>query len=229
MNKYYLQARLLPTTLTSIPLFFLINEIIIKLYGPQLKGIFSILPHLTSLGISAAFVFLFIQINRMISKVIFQKLYFKDELYMPTTTRLLLSDGEVEPSIKQNLRARIFDKYNIQLMPIIEEQSNELNARKKIAYAVSQMRNSLRDNTLLLQHNIEFGFMRNLLGGCIPAVMVSIAIVVFGYLEKSHSLKIEGLLLLVIYLIPVLLSKSIINAYGKMYQKVLFEQFLSLK
>jgi hypothetical protein len=229
MNKYYLQARLFPTVLTSIPLFVLVNEIIIKFYGSRLQEILSILPHLTSFSITAALVFLFIQINRILSKQIFQRLYFKDELNMPTTTRLLMKDDQIEASIKNILHNKIYDKYEIRLMTLVEEQGDELNARKKIAFAVSQMRNSLRDNKMLLQHNIEFGFMRNLIGGCVPAIFFSVIIVLFSYFDQNKDLKTDGIIMIALYLLPIFLSKPIINTYGKMYQKVLFEQFLTIR
>lgn len=228
MNKYYLQARLFPTVLTSIPLFVLVNAVVIKFYGTKLQEIVSILPQLTSFSITGALVFLFIQINRIISKQVFQRLYFKDELYMPTTTRLLVKDIELEDSIKNSLRNKIYDKYEIQLMTLAEEAQSELNARKRIVMAVSQMRNSLRSNKMLLQHNTEFGFMRNLLGGCVVAMVFSATIIAFGYWEPSGTLKTEGYILSILYLLPVVLSKPIINTYANMYQKVLFEQFLSL-
>lgn len=228
MNKYYLQARLFPTVLTSIPLFVLVNEVILKFYGPKLEDVLAILPHLTSFSITAALVFLFIQINRIVSKEVFQKLYFKDELYMPTTTRLLLKDTHVEASIKAQIRNKLYDKYDIRLMELVEEEANELDARKRAAFSVSQIRNNLRENKMLLQHNIEFGFMRNMLGGCIPAILFSIGIILFGNYSANEALTVEGYVLFGVYLLPVLLSKWIISTYGNMYQKVLFEQFLSV-
>lgn len=39
------------------------------------------------------------------------------------------------------------------------ETLNELTCRKQVVTAVSQIRNSLRENKLLLQHNIEYGFL----------------------------------------------------------------------
>jgi hypothetical protein len=225
MNKYYLQARLFPTVLTAIPLFVLVNEVVVKFYGSKLQEVLSILPHLTSFSITAALLFLFVQINRIISKQIFQILYFRDELYMPTTTRLLWKDNNIETSIKTVLRNKIYEKFEIRLMTAVEEESNELNARKKVAFSVSQVRNSLRDNALLLQHNIEFGFMRNLLGGCIPAILFSVGIILFSNFVDNTVLRTEGYILLLLYFLPVLLSKWIITIYGNTYQKVLFEQF----
>ena len=109
-----------------------------------------------------------------------------------------------------------------------EEEADEQNARKQICIAVSQIRNSLRDNKLLLQHNIEYGFFRNLLGGCLIAFVFSICILVNGIVEAETGLRVTGIVLSIIYLIPILLSSLIIKRFGNYYSKTLYEQFLSI-
>ena len=72
MNQYFIRARLFPTILTAIPLIIFINYVLNKELYPSLNQIYSILPTLTGFGISEAIIFLSIQINRIISKELFQ-------------------------------------------------------------------------------------------------------------------------------------------------------------
>lgn len=228
MNSYFIRARLFPTILTAIPLLLLVNYLLSSYYYESFKKILDILPILASLGLSTAFIFLSVQVNRIISKEIIQRFYFKEEVKMPTTNHLLWNDIFFDKTIKTTIRAKIQTLYSIVLMNEQEEQADELKSRNQIIIAVSQIRNSLRGNDLLFQHNIEYGFFRNLMGGSLLAVVCSILIVIFAYLKNEIVLINAGIILLFIYLIPIILSKLIIKRFGHYYSKVLYEQFLTL-
>lgn len=228
LNSYYIRARLLPTALTVIPLLIFANVIMMNYCHEALKKILSILPFLTSIGFSTALLFLMVQINRFIAKEVFQRVYFKEETQMPTTNHIMWSSIHYDSSTKTNIRSKIKSKFDITLMSPDEERADEANARKQICIAISQIRNSLRDNKLLLQHNIEYGFFRNLLGGCLVALVFSICILIYGFIMAEMGLKITGIVLSVIYLIPILFSSLIINRFGNYYSKILYEQFLSI-
>lgn len=204
------------------------NVILFKLFHNELKELFDVLPLLTNIGISTALIFLMVQLNRLIAKEIFQRFYFQDELKMPTTNHLLWKDTFFDQTIKEKIRTKITSKFEIQIQNLIEEQANELNSRKQIVTAVSQIRNSLRDNKLLLQHNIEYGFFRNLVGGSLIALIFSIIILVYGVSLEQQNLKFIGIFFISIYLLIILFSKTIIKRFGNYYSKILYEQFLSI-
>jgi hypothetical protein len=227
-SEYYVKARLFPTIITSIPLLIFIFSILAPRYTSALQQISNVLPILTSLGISAALIFLLVLINRLLAKEIFERIYFKDDTHMPTTSYLLWQHPFYEKSIKMEIREKMNSRYGIVLTSEEDEAANELSCRKRISSAVSRVRNDLRENKLLLQHNIEYGFMRNLLGGCVVAILFSIAIIVFGYLEASYNLKVVGWVCFGVYLLPVVFSKVLIGRHGHYYCKMLFEQFLAL-
>lgn len=228
INNYYFKARLFPTVLTSIPAIIFYNKFVASLYHDKLENIFSALPTITDVIFSSAIIFLLVQINRFLSKEIFQRLYFQDELKMPTTNHLLWSDTFFEKTIKDKIRSKILSKFKIQIQNVSKEQADELTSRKQIVAAVSQIRNVLRDNKLLLQHNIEYGFFRNLIGGAVIALPFSIAIFIYGIIIAEQDLKIIGITLVFIYLIPLIFSKPIIKRFGSYYSKILYEQFLSI-
>jgi hypothetical protein len=228
MNTYYFKARLFPTVLTSIPTIILYNRFVSSLYHEKLENIFSVLPTITDIILSLAIVFLLVQVNRFLSKEIFQRLYFKDEINMPTTNLFLKSNTELEASIKQKIEDKIKNKFGIILLSGTDESADVLRARKLIATAVSQIRNVLRDNSLLLQHNIEYGFFRNLIGGSFLAFVISVIILIHSYCSCDLTTRNLGWVLAFAYFLPILFSKLIIDRYGKYYAKILYEQFLKI-
>ena len=228
INSYYLKARLFPTVLTAIPTIIIYNKFVATLYHNKLENIYSVLPTITDITLSSAIVFLLVQVNRFLSKEVVQRFYFKDEINMPTTSFLLKSNNELEASIKQKLIDKIKLKLDIDLLSPTEEYNDQLRARKLIVTSVSQIRNILRDNYLLLQHNIEYGFFRNFIGGSFLAFIVSIIIVAYSHLLGDIETRSLRWILSGIYFLPIVLSKTIIDRYGKYYAKTLYEQFLTI-
>tara|TARA_R110002051_G_C8722161_1_gene496845 strand:+ start:1219 stop:1911 length:693 start_codon:yes stop_codon:yes gene_type:complete len=228
INNYYFKARLFPTVLTSIPAIIIYNKFVANIYHDKLENIYAGLPTITDLIFSGAIIFLLVQINRFFSKEIFQRLYFKDEINMPTTNLLLKSNSELENSIKHKIEDKIKSKFDINLLTSTEETTDNLRARKLIATTVSQIRNLLRDNTLLLQHNIEYGFFRNFIGGSFIAFIISLIIVLSSLYTTDIPTRNLGLILTCIYSLPILFSKLIMNRYGIYYAKILYEQFLTV-
>lgn len=226
-NIYFYRARLFPALITSIPMLIFINKIVAIKYAAALKNVYDVLPLITHLGLSAAIIFLLVQINRLIAKEIFQRWHFRDELYMPSTNHLLLNSTYYPITIKNKIRDKIATQFQINLLNAVEEQQSPENARKMVATAVSQIRNTLRENVMLLQHNIEYGFWRNLIGGSLIAVFFSGIIIWYGYRNNFSDLISIGLICFILFLIPVILSRMIIRYYGRYYAKILYEQFLS--
>jgi len=225
---YLIKARVWPTTLTVIPLLVFIMWIISPLYWTSLAAIYGVLPYVANLGSSAALLYLAMHVNRILAKEVFQKIYFRREQAMPTTDFLLWKDSFYPIEIKNLLHQRIFTKFGILLFDLGTENSDEDKARNIITVAVSQIRNALRGNRMLLQHNIEYGFIRNLLGGCLQAVFFSLIIIVIAHSMRNSVLFTGGIIMLSIYTLPLLFSKWILNRYGQNYAKILFEQFLSI-
>ena len=101
----------------------------------------------------------------------------------------------------------------------------EIEKRTMIARVVGQIREKLRGNKMILQHNIEYGFFRNLLGGCVVAPITCIVLAVFARIENNSSMFITACILFAIYILPIVFSKTIVKTHGLNYAKVLFEQY----
>lgn len=226
MDRYFIQAHLLPALLTSLPALVLYHA----LFNPQMEAAFApmqLLTQGTGITFSVALVFLWVQLNKLGGRAIFQKLIFKNELRMPTTDYLLHRNSYFTPEIKRLIRNKIEARFQLRLYNFKKEGGQEENARKQICLAVSQIREHLRGNKMLLRHNIDYGFFKNLISGSLLGFSFSLA----GVFLSPHLPLLSPFTSLfygmaVIYLVPVLFCRSILTHFGHYYSKILYEQFL---
>lgn len=228
MSKYTLLARFFPTLLCSIPFiifqyFFLSTEILAFLNylgGIKLVG---------NVTFTAIFIYFLSQVNRFLGKELFEKRYFCDESYMPTTNFLLFSNGQYSNDYKTKIHEKIKKDFNISLCTEDEELKNETTARKKIVEAISLIRRRLGNGQLLLQHNIEYGFVRNFIGGSIIGLVFSITNTFLAYWYHANAVLLISCAQGIIYFLAILLSKSLISRMGVLYAKILIQEYVSMK
>jgi hypothetical protein len=226
-NKYSINARFFPAIITSFPLVILSGFIISDDYIELFKN----LKYIKIVGLVSTPVilfYLFAQINRFIAKEYFQKKYFKGELEMPTTMFLLHSNNQLSNEYKESISTKIEQDFNLTLPTEVEENADIENSKLRISESIGLVRNKVGTGNLLLQHNIEYGFMRNIIGGSPVSFIFSIInIFIFFYLIESSPAMITNIALAVFYLSFILLSKFIINRYGEIYAKRLFQEYMT--
>ena len=226
-DTYALKARIMPTILTLyIPFFvfnyFYMNDELAKFFNALNEWKF-----ISSLTIAGVLMFLFSQINRGISKAIFEKYYFQNEIKMPTTNYLLHSDQSYTHAHKVKIHSKIENDFHIKLPSQHEELENELLSREIIVEAMSLIRTELRGNKFLLQHNIEYGFARNLIGGSAVSVLITfLSILFFVFIQPVEIAVMINTVLLIVYSLLIFLGKWILNFYGERYAKTLFQEYL---
>lgn len=229
MNEYFLKARLIPTALTMIPLVVLYIYQISPILDPILNPVWGLLPVFTGVATNVCVMFLLVLLNRFISKFVFQRLFYQDDLKMPTTEYLMPNCSLLDNSSRNRYYALILRDFGIDMPKELETLATETEQRTMIARVVGQIRNMLRDNIMLHQHNIEYGFFRNLIGGCVIALFVSIILVIISIAQHNEILTISSVVMAVVYILPILFSKMLIKYHGKNYASVLFEQYGSIK
>ena len=226
-KNYTITARIYPAIITSTPFVilsgFIINNDFIELF----KNI-EYFKVISNISIPIIIIYFLSQINRFVAKEVFEKRYFKNELEMPTTNFMMFDDDEYSDEFKLKVRDKINIDFGIVLPSKEKEETDNLNVRKQIVEAIRLVRNKVGSGRLLLQHNIEYGFIRNLIGGSLLALIVSILnIVLFKfYFQSKLALKIS-LAVLVPYALFLILSKFLINRYGNLYAKRLFQEYMS--
>ncbi len=224
-DKYNRTARLYPSIIILIP--FLLFTIYCNIDG--LKDVFDDLLKVKIVGnitISVVLLYLLVQINRFFGKFLFERHLFKNEMEMPTTNFLLFSDQQYSKDYKTKIRERIQKDFKITLLTEEEELVDPVNARKMIIEAVGLIRQKVKNGRLLLQHNIEYGFARNLIGGSILGLIMSIVDSVYFYLQSNKLLFGLSLTLIVCFAILLCIHKPIIKHLGNQYAKRLFQEYL---
>lgn len=228
MDRYYFFARLCPATITAIPFIILVVYTAGNQYTEAAGHVWRAAAKFSHIVPSAAIIFLMIQVNRLVSKELFQKLYFQDELDMPTTRYLLPSSAHFTPQVYAKLQACIHRDFDLALPTIEEEQQSNVLARKQIVACVTLIRGLLRDDRLLLKHNIEYGFFRNLLGGAAVGLLACFfGLIIFHFIKPVSIAFWLNMIAGAFYLLLLLVSRYVLNRFGNYYANILFAQYLT--
>jgi hypothetical protein len=228
-DTYTLYARVVPAILTMLPLtifhHFFVNPEFLS-FTSAIVG----LQILLTVSMSVIFLILVIEINRAISIMVFEQLYFKGRINMPTTRLLMYSDNRLSNQLKSDIREKIKVDFNISLPTRRQEESNIDAARRRISEAVMLIRGRVPPSTLLTQYNTQYGFMRNLIGGSLLACVISIGNIYF-FSQVFHSdLAIKlSIVLSMVYILPIVLSYLIMTHYGYKYAEYLIREYLLQK
>ena len=226
INKYSLKGRLLPTILCAIPFLIFQYSFLSSEQIEFLKELGAI-KFVGDVTITVAIIYFLMQVNRFLSKHTFEAIYFKKQLYFPTTSRLLLSDNSLSSDYKNRIREKAELEFNINFLKSVEETENELTARKTIRDIVGLIRRKVGDGTLTLQHNIEYGFFRNLIGGSTISFLMACTLIYLSIENGNRFILGISIILTTIYLALILLSKKILFAKGGLYCDILFQDYMT--
>lgn len=227
LDEYEIKADLIPAIITSPP-FLLLHLFFLNPLLNNLFGVFSLISQYFT-GISLPFIFIFssMQLNRMIGKIIFEKIIFKNRLNFPTTNYLLYSNKEVSSVYKNKLRKKIFIDFKIKFPNKKNEIKNLNETRIIINDVVGLIREKIKSGRLLFIYNTQYGFFRNLIGGALIGIIISLTNILIGIFKNNETFLIYSITCLAIFLFPIVISKFIINELGKLYADRLFSEYLS--
>jgi hypothetical protein len=229
-NTYAWKGRLFPAIISIIIPIIIFNHFFVSEKFRSLLGDVFYVKIIPNLTISAIILYYSAEVGRFFGKHIFERIYFESESNMPTTRLLLFKDKTFSDDYKKKIHRKIFTDFNIRLPTKSEEDSNADLARTKIVETMSLIRKKLHRNSFLLQHNIEYGAMRNLIGGAVLGVILSIFNIVFFSRYYPIDLAVHiSIATLIVYLLLILFSKIIITFYGNNYAKILYREYLSSK
>jgi hypothetical protein len=227
-DSYTVKARVLPALLSAIPFFVLHFYYLSPTLG-QFWGAFLALKIGSDATLLIAFVFLLVQLSRFFSKHLFENRLFADGYQLPTTDYLLHADSHYSPEYTKQIHARIKLDFGI-LVPSEKRESADVHrSRQVISEAVSHIRAKVGAGRLTAQHNAEYGFIRNLVGGAIIAALISILnIVVFRTISPNRTALALSIVLAVLYSALLLFSTTLIRAFGYSYAKILMQEYMTL-
>lgn len=217
-KNYTLIARIFPTLLVIFPIQYYLNSIInLTLFTTNFSDFIKFFGINGSMGI--ILLYLFSQLLRMISKSVFEQFIFKNQKEFPTTKMLRKESTILSTSYKQRIYEKINHDFNIDLNDINPDEEYQA-----IIDTVSQIRNLVGQGNLLINKNIEYGFIRNLIAGAPFCIIVCTLIII-----KIHNLSVYIFFGLYdgIAFILLLFSGRMINFFASQYANQLFTEYLS--
>ena len=223
-GKYSREARLFPALLCSLP-FILLAHFAINSNSDDsvVKELYKIF--IQDLSLAAVLTYLLSQVNRFVSKALFEK-----QADFPTVKMLLPSSNQMSGEFRKKLETKVKVDFKLSFPKLEDEQRDIDNAKIRIGEIASLIIHKVRDGRLLLQHNVEYGFARNLIGGSVIALLVSIfCICYFGYINPNHPIYVVSIVFALMYSLPIMFSRLILNQFSKEYAKVLFREYVGIK
>lgn len=230
MDKYIRVARVYPAVIGMLPSCILLAMCMGEWF-PQYEAVAGNVKWVlcfvggTAL-VSMALGYLVRELFKETSKWLFQyPMFKKDETEMPTTKMLLWENAAISPAYHKVIADKVEAKFGIKLPTVEDEKVDIALAKKTIVDAVYQIRQYCRENEILRQYNIEFGFCRNYLGAGVWSIffilIIGVANIVCSCLPWwaiGMALLIQMLLMVACYLM--------LEARGWQYAKYLFATFV---
>lgn len=226
-DAYSIKARLLPALATSVLPAAIFNYFYVSEEFSKFVGYILGIKFLSTISLSLILLFFLSEFGRSIAKGIFEYLYFNDEMSMPTTLFMLYKDNTYSDEYKNLFRKSVKTDFGLVLAGRKQESNDELDAKRKIVECMAFVRRKLKENKFLLQHNVEYGAMRNAIGGSVIGLIVCIWNVYFFSSVFPNVLATNiSYFLLCVDILLLICSRLIMKLYGRSYAKILFREYL---
>lgn len=230
LDAYSLKARFLPALATAVVPAAIFSHFYVSEEFSRFLDYMQGMKFLSTVSLSFIFLAYLSEFGRAIAKGIFESRFFKDELSMPTTRYMLFCDKTYSDEYKVAFRKMVKKDFGLALATKDEELADEHDARRKIVEAMALVRKKLHKNAFLLQHNIEYGAMRNAVGGAVIGIIICAWNIYFFQTLVPNELPVQvSIFFGGIYALLLISSKLILELYGKSYAKTLFREYLGAK
>lgn len=224
LKEHYKRLPVKSTLVISIPLFVFAIFLIRQQDQLDIQPAWPFISYLIS---DAGFLFLSARMSRFIGKAFLHPFVFKGGFEeVPAINYLLLKDDFLPFYEKMRIRKAIVTQYEISLPNPSEEMTNASLAKGQIGYAIDKMKRSLFGNRIVMKYEMEYKFMRNLIGGCFQAIVYSMLNIYLGYLYHDKLIIVLGFCCLIGYHLPLLFAKFLLTWHSKHYAMKLYREFL---
>lgn len=176
------------------------------------------------IGMMAA-MFLFLAFTSRHIGTWLQDVMFNGGARFPTTLFLLERDNTLSNERKRQIRDKVEKDFDVELTNRADDTAQN---RQRIGEAVSHIRKKFFGKAgLALQRNIEFGISKNIAGGAIIALAVSLLIVIVSAFTSFAELFYLGLFMVAVYAILAVFGVIAMRTNAKRYATALFEEYLA--
>lgn len=218
-DEYGQKARLAPALL-CLPPYLLIGHLIIwPLIDPSIRGALAITAG--DLTYSIVILYLMIQVHRLVSKLLFE-----DRNGFPTT-EALMPHGWLSHEYRAAVAERASKDFSVCLPDAAAVAADGAESVRRCEEIGSLIVGKVGKGRLLHQHNVEYGFWRNLLGGAVLATITSgAALVAFKWISPNSKALIVAMILFAVYSLLSLCAKPLLRHFSREYARILFREYL---
>jgi hypothetical protein len=225
-DRYGLFARLFPAILVALPVY------VSWFYAAGLIGLIPLGHFLESqkilgvLSISVVVLFFYSQMLRLLGKRLEEK-YFKNGLEFPSVSLLLYADERMSESFKDGFREKVKGTLGLEPPSRLDEEEDLLMAKRRLREIIRMVIAKCRGRGLVLQHNIQYGFIRNLLGGAPLGIVLAVIFMLLGKLVVgSTPMLILNGCLAALYGFLLVLKRPLLQRAAREYAEQLLGEFL---
>jgi hypothetical protein len=228
MDTYTIYARFFPCIISALPLFVLWFFLSRNVQLRELWAFLSGLKFYGGVGISLVALYFYAQVIRITSKF-FEDKYFLGNAGFPTTYLMTYEDTTFSKSYKDEYRKLVKKHLDIDLSNESEELADIGEACKRLNETAKHVILKVGDGQLVKEHNIWYGFVRNLIGGTIFSMVFCLINIAIGILiVKSSILVSTSSVLLIMYASLFISRKRILVQNAEAFAKQLIAEFMSL-
>ena len=228
-DEYEIKARYIPCLFSVIPLVHFLTLLMGESFWKSLSENISWLL-VADLSMSVVIAIAFIQLQCGIAKHwIEESIFGKGGKYFPTTDMLLFSDPILSRNSKELLRDRILHDFNLKLMDERQENSDKDEARRLSREAIGFIRGFVGKGRMTHQYNIRYGFMRNLMGGYLWAMVGGLGSSIIYWLSGNWQAFGLFTFIVVLYLTLMFLKRQILKKLAYQYAETLLSEYLTMK
>lgn len=153
-------------------------------------------------------------IVQSVGKHVVEKNMFSGKNKMPSTTLLLEKNHKLPKTIKKKIVETILARQGVNLHDIYRQYENDENQLcTEICSCITELRDSTRDNLLLKNELIQYGFWRNLSGGII-IVFFSFLFISLATHAEVDELYLPTIGLVIFFVFCLYLTKESAHSYA---------------
>lgn len=224
-NIYTIYARFFPAILSALPLFVLWFFLSDNIQVRELGGYLLSLKFYGGITLSIVFLYFYAQVLRITSKVIEQK-HFHSNTGFPTTYLMTYTDKTFSKSYKDKYRQSVKRDFKIDLLSETEEVADFVEAKKRLDEVAKLIKVKIKSGYLVLNQNVWYGFVRNLIGGSLYSVLFCTINIIVGAKYNNSLLIISSIILFPVYAAMLLFYKQILTQTAEAYANQLIAEFL---
>lgn len=227
MDKYNFNALYLPAIFLMIPIVFVIEVLRIDT-NKLIETMGKVNYEFDGVTITAGIVswIFFFKVIRYIGKHFVENRIFENGNKFPTTEYLTKDSNELSSAIKTKIFHHLELDFKLDLSHL-----NKLSGKeelKEINSLVGSIRRKVKDGTLTLKRNIDYGQARNFIGGLFIAVPIITLCNIYCIYYSQYGI-IEDTLFGInfVFILILLFHKSIIKKFADEYARMLFDDYIT--